>query len=298
MKQKLYLSIQMVLVATVVGCASSPSKDSSAVEVAERAESKPSAPAEITPTEPIPAADASFARVPIAAPVALADSDQKRLSQAIQSSNWPELVRVSEMILVKSPQDAKALNALGLAYYRQGKPKAAQYFLSQALKNPGLSKEERAMIVNNLAVVQLQGKDSDLALKKFRQAFQFNGSDAVVAANMGAIYLKNQDQTKGLIAMEIAKSRFPKDAKVLTNYGAALAAKGKFKDAEDAYKEALKANSQQKEALFNLAVLYVLRTNRLAEGRDVIQKLKFLGLPPDLREATNDLEKRVKSALK
>ncbi|MNS84349.1 photosystem I assembly protein Ycf3 [compost metagenome] len=135
-------------------------------------------------------------------------------------------------------------------------------------------------------------------MKSFRKALDADSGDAIAAANVGSIYIAEKDYNKAAVALETAYRKGIRDAKLLNNYGIAMTAQGKYDRAKDLYEQALKENSNNKEALFNLAVLLVDHMNKYSDAMEVINRLKFVGGPSDSRSRINALENKAKAGLK
>jgi len=229
-----------------------------------------------------------------AAAVTATVNGNSALAQAFQSGNDEALRRSATQILQSTPNDVKALNALGLYHYRRGHFPAAQMMFEKALKVSPDSSE----LHNNLGLVLLAQKDLFSAMKEFRTALQLNPENGDAAVNIGTIYVEKQDYTKALVAMEIAYKKNARDIRVLNNYGIALAANGKYDQASDVYKEALRISSSDKNVLLNQAILFIDHLKKYQDGLDIVNKIKFLGLSSEARSTINGLENRAKAGLK
>jgi Tfp pilus assembly protein PilF len=221
-------------------------------------------------------------------------SGNSAMAQAFQSGNDEALRRAAIQILQTTPNDVKALNALGLYHYRRGHMPAAQLMFTKALKVSNDSSE----LHNNLGLVLLAQKDLLGAMKEFRTAMQLNPENGDAAVNIGTIYVEKQDYTKALVAMEIAYKKNARDIRVLNNYGIALVANGKYDQANDVYREALRISSSDKNVLLNQAVLFIDHLKKYQDGLDLVNKIKFLGLSSEARSTINGLENRAKAGLK
>lgn len=223
----------------------------------------------------------------------LSPTELDLLSQSVRSGDWKQLEKRAQSILMKNPREPKALNALGIASFRLSRPKLALYFFSKAMKSAG--PEEKGMLLNNMGLVHLQMGEETAALRNFREALQSFSGDPVSAANLGSLYLRQGDSGKALIAFDLAAARFSQDAKFLNNYGAALARERRYSDAEKKYRSALAVTPASREIQLNLSILYIQHLKKPVEGREALNKFKFLGVPPELRELTNELENKLKS---
>lgn len=221
-------------------------------------------------------------------------ADAQELTDAIKSNNEEAIYRSANHILSKNAGDLKALNALGLYHYRKNHWSAAQMMFGRALKISPNSSE----LHNNLGLVLLAQKEKREAIKEFRKALELNPNDSNAASNIGSIYVEEKDYTKALVASEIAYRKNSKDQRVLNNYAISLTAAGKFPEAKDIYLQAIKLNENNKDVMFNYAFLLIEKLNQSQEGLDLLNKVKFLGTTPEVRNKINVLEIKAKAGLK
>ena len=228
---------------------------------------------------------------PIAPPSA---NQSSALNEAVKSQNDERIYHASTQILATSPNDVKALNALAMYHFKKGRPELARYLL-----NKGISANSRvSALYSNLGIVQLSQGENREAVKSFRKALDIDSGDAIAAANVGSIYIAEKDYNKAAVALETAYRKGVRDPKLLNNYGIALTSQGKYDKAREVYDQALKENSNNKEALFNLAVLLVDHMEKYSDAMEVINRLKFVGGPSDSRSRINALENKAKAGLK
>ncbi len=221
-------------------------------------------------------------------------SHYSALNDAVKSDSDEKIYQASTQILVQSPNDVRALNALAMYHYKKGRFDLARYLLAKGLGGQTQSSE----LYSNLGIVQLAQDERREAIMSFRKALSINQNDPVAASNLGAIYVAERDYAKALVVLETAYRRGVRDSRVLNNYGIALAANGNFGKAEDMYKESLKVASGNKEALFNYATLLVDHTKKYQQALDVLNRLKFVGGPADTRNRIIALENKAKAGLK
>lgn len=227
-------------------------------------------------------------------PTAQAEVSHKELQEAYKSQNDEAIFRASTNVLSQNSRDVKALNALGLYNYRKGRFLAAKYFFARGLAISPKSAE----LLNNQGLVSMVLDEPRDAIRYFRRALESNPSDGFAAANLGAIYIKGKDYTKAQFAFETAAKNGMRDTRVMTNYGIALTNLGKYEQARSALDEAIKMNSNNKEAVFASAILNIDHMKQYAAGMDDLSRLKFLGPAQELRNRMNDLEKRAKAGIK
>ncbi|MCE3009086.1 MAG: tetratricopeptide repeat protein [Proteobacteria bacterium] len=277
MKKKITIFLFLGLIS---GCGSTPKQ-----EVSESIDLTPAA------QDSLVSVPTTTAQPPRSAPAPVA---QNPLTDAIKSGSDEQIFRAATEILSSSPQDLKALNAMGLYHYRKSQFQAALFFFSRGLKTAPNSSD----LYNNIGLAHLGLGDKREAILAFRKAIELNPNDANAAANLGFIYLQDKDHVKAKVAFEMAMKKHSKDPRVLTNYGVALAAARDFSSAEKQYQEALKLNSNFQPAMLNLAILYVDHQKEFDKGLALINKMKFLGLSSESRSLINALENKAKAGVK
>ena len=265
-------------------CASS-SKNSS---VKETPSSNSSSKNEAESSEDV-SAESDVEKAPV---IVVPDSQYAGLITAIKSQNDDAISKAAMRILLQAPNDVKALNALALVNYKKGRYDAAQYLLSKALAKSGNVSETHS----NLGLFFLAKKEKRDAIRSFKKALEINPQDGVAAANLGSIYVQEKDMIKAVFALEIAYGRGVRDIKTMNNYAVALASNGKTAEAGRIYKTLVKDNASNKEVLFNYIVFLVDHEQNYKEGIEYINRLKFVGVPPEVRQKLSALEAKAKSA--
>ncbi len=283
----------------IVGCGSkqkdseSYSADSQTTEVSSGA-SRYSAPAE-TPTDS--ESKSSLESVSTPAPSSRAQEVPRGahsgLSEAIKSQNEEGIYRAATQILAQNPNDVKALNALGVYYYKKSRYMGAQYFFSRAIKVQPASD-----LYNNMALTQLALGEKREGIKLLRKAMELNSGDGIAAANLGSIYVQEKDYAKARVVLETAVRQTAKTQKNLSNYGVALAAAGKDDSAKLMYEEALKLNNNSQETILNYAILLIEHLNLRQEGLQQLDRLRFSSPDETIKKRMNELENKAKSEIK
>lgn len=212
-----------------------------------------------------------------------------QLNQYIKNQDEDSILREGSVILMKNPNDIKAINAMAMSYYKRGQYALAKSLLLRAMKVEPGSYE----VHSNMGVVLLALTEKNEALKSFKKSIELNPSDYVSASNAGSLYVVEQDFEKAAVVLEIAYSKGYRNSKVLNNYGIALTAMGKYEKADKIYREALKENNNDKSVLFNHAILLIQFMKKNDEGLEIIKKLKFLGVPDEARKKFQDLQAMV-----
>lgn len=230
----------------------------------------------------------------IVAPVPVAVSMYAVLNEAIKNQNDQAIQKSATEILTQNPKDTRALNAMGLVYYKKGRFDAAQFLFNRAIAANNTSSE----LYNNLGLVHLAKNERREALLAFRKALEVNSRDHIAAANVGSIYAQEKDYIKAAIALEIAFKKGTKDIKILNNYANALTATGRVKEASEIFEKILKENPTNREAMLNHAILLIENMQKNKEGLDLLNRLKFVGVPQESRDLIKSLENRAKAGLK
>ena len=224
----------------------------------------------------------------------LPDSLGKPLLEALQSQNVPEIIRTASAVLALYPKDIKALNALAMAHYRNGRHTMAKFFLNKAIK---LSPEHSALHSNYALVLLAQGERRE-AMQAMKRALSIDPKDVVANANLGSMYAKERDFQKALPLLELAERSGISEPRILHNYGAALAVKGEHQKALELYRKVLDREPSSKETVLNLAILQVIHLNNMSGGRESLDRLKAMSPPAEWRNLIKDLENRVEVGLK
>lgn len=236
------------------------------------------------------------------AKVQVASSQYATLNEAILHQNDDKIYSSAVSILTLSPSDLKALNSLSMYHYKKGHFDLSKFLINKAIS----SSPKSAELYSNMGIIHLALNQRRDAIKAFRKALELQPEEPIAASNLGAIYVKEKDWSKAAIVLEIAHRKGIRDPRVLNNYAMTLVAQGKFDKAEGFYKEALADNHSNspggaainKELLFNYSILLVDRMQKYPEGLEVINRLKFVGGPPESRNKINALENRAKAGLK
>lgn len=215
------------------------------------------------------------------------------ISDAIKSGNDEAVFRSATQVLAQNPNEVRALNAIGVYYYKQRRYLAAEYFFARANKVQASSE-----LMNNQALTQWALGEKRDAIRLWKKALDLNPNDGVAAANLGSVYAQEKDYSKARITLENAVKRGVKDQRTLTNYGIAQAAGGQFDSAKLMYEEALKLNGNSHETLLNYAVLLIDHMGKSQEGMRQLDRLRFLNPDETIRKRMIELENKAKTEIK
>ncbi len=219
---------------------------------------------------------------------------EEPLNQAIKKQNDNEIVSVANELLMINSTHLKALNALGVVNYKNGKYRAAEYFFNKALK----SHPNESALYNNLGLVKLAQSETREAVTFFKEGLNRKSNDIALLTNIGSIYALQKDYANAEIALETVYRRGSKDLKVGVNYATALAGNRKYDEATRVYKRLLADHSSSREIMLNYSIHLVENVKDYKQGLDLISRLKFVGVPDEARNIIKDLENKAKAGLK
>jgi tetratricopeptide (TPR) repeat protein len=216
------------------------------------------------------------------------------LDSAIESKNSERIKNQSLDMLLSEPKDLKALNALAMSYFNQGKFEAAFYLLNKVLRlDPGSS-----AAYNNLGLIYLQRNDQPAAIQMFKKSLELNSENYLAASNLGSIYVTQKDHAKAVLVFESVTNRQNYDELTLNNYAVALSTTGKTEEAVTLLEGLIEKNSSLKSALLNLSINYIEKLKKYDKGLATLDRLKFVGPDSDSQQLIKDLEKKAKAGLK
>ncbi|MEQ1722835.1 MAG: tetratricopeptide repeat protein [Pseudobdellovibrio sp.] len=216
------------------------------------------------------------------------------LDAAIAASNDDKIRVSASELLLSNARDTRALNALAMYYYKNKQLGAANLLINKSLAvNP-----KSAATYNNLGLLELASDNKYEAVNAFRKALELDPENYFSAFNVASIYAQEKDYNKVIFSLEKAIKNDKADVNSLSNYGMALAATGKTQEASDTYEKILKNNPDHKSTMLNFSILMIEKQDKFKEGLDLINRLKFVGVPNESREVIKELEIKAKAGLK
>ena len=218
-----------------------------------------------------------------------ASRDQySNLAEALKNQNEGRVLSSAGAILGKNAKDQKALNAMGVYYYRTGRPEMARLLWARALKdNPN-----SPSLANNMGLLMLRDDKPELAVREFRKALSQNSSHWEASANLGALHLKFLNYEAAKTYLSEAYEDRPKDVAVAVNYAIALRGLGQLDEAKRIYERLGAEKSDQTLVLFNYAVLLIEYLNDKSKGLEVINKVRYYQTDTDIMKRANQLAER------
>jgi Flp pilus assembly protein TadD len=166
------------------------------------------------------------------------------------------------------PGSAEALNALGVALTRLGRPGDAEAAFA-AFRRAAIADPADAAIRNNLGNALAAGGDAPGALAEFREAARLAPDEAAGHRNAGLTLAEMERFEEACAAFEEAVRLEPGDAATLGDLANVLAGLGRADEALARYREALRLDASSRLVRHNLARL-LGRTGRLDEATAVL----------------------------
>ncbi len=206
-------------------------------------------------------------------------------------------------ISASSENDAKLLNAIGLAAIQQGSPDLGVELLQRTVQ----AHPKDALARGRLGLARAAAGEYQTGIEDLEQALRLNPNLDVAQAMLALNYLRVGDPDKALLSAHRLQERQPRQPDGFTLAGLAHAFKKEFPEAKAAFNKALTIQPGDPNASANLATL-VLREGNRDQARhlleDVLKKhpehvqtiLKLADI--DLQAGKPDAaEKRLKDAL-
>lgn len=178
--------------------------------------------------------------------------------------------------------------------FKKGHFDSAEALINKAIKE----QPNNSDFYHNLGLIYLAKEQQREAILAFRKGLQANPQDAAIAAQLGSIYAIEKDYIKAEIALEVAAQKFSNDPIVMGNYAIALTANKKIDAAERIYEKAIKSNPSSHNIMLNYSIFLIDQKQKYKQGLDILNRLKFVGIQPEARNITKELENRAKAGLK
>lgn len=231
--------------------------------------------------------------VKIEKPVIETKSLEQKLNEAIAKKNEEQISSIATQMLSINSKSTKALMAMGSVDFKKGRLESAEMFFRRALKeNPNLASAH-----NNIGLIYLEQKNPSEAIREFRNGLKIEPNDPTLNANLGSLFVASKDYTKGEIALETAIQSGLKDPKVLNNYAIALSHNSKIDEAEKIYERLLKDDPSGRDIMLNYSILLIDKKQKYKQGLEILNRLKFVGVPQEARNIIKDLETKANSGL-
>lgn len=104
-------------------------------------------------------------------------------------------------------------------------------------------------------------------------------------ANLGMIYAKEKNLEKAEENLKLATDKNKKNVKILNQLGLIYRQMGKFKEAEGAYKKAIKIAPNDSTGYKNIGILYDIYMGKFVKASEYYQKYQSMQSEPDRQVA-------------
>jgi tetratricopeptide (TPR) repeat protein len=167
----------------------------------------------------------------------------------MNEGRYSEALEVFRALLKADPGQAGALANIGTIYKNLGKPDAAiQQYLAALQLAPG-----NAEILANLGLTYIATNRMQQGIRAIQQSLQRDSSGIEIFYYLGNSYLRMNALDSAIIAFEKVIKKDPAHIRAWNDMGVALAEKGRFQDAREAFLTALRIKPDFADAKNNLA---------------------------------------------
>ncbi|MCA9524464.1 MAG: tetratricopeptide repeat protein [Myxococcales bacterium] len=166
--------------------------------------------------------------------------------------NFPQAILHARLALMGNRENVEAYNNLAATYYEMGLYELAQLVCVSALKI-----HRRSPATYNLqGLLYLKTDDVKRAIEKFRDALRYDPNFFEAHLNLALSTLNFSDFNTAHHHLVLALKQKPKHVKALLAMAVSLRGLKRFDEAIATYKKVLALDSRNKEARYNLCILY------------------------------------------
>jgi protein O-GlcNAc transferase len=194
-----------------------------------------------------------------------------------QQGRWGEVAAICQALIEKHPQNADALQILGIYKAQSGQPEAGIALLKQALSTT----PEAAHIRNNLANLLSSLGKTEEAIQHYQEALKQNPTLSEAWHNLGNIHRNRQDWAEALRHYQEALKHLPQQVAIRLSLGQMQEKLGQWGEARQAYQQVCRQSPQHWQAWFYLAHLEHQQDQREAAEAFYRQTLKVQPNQPD-----------------
>lgn len=202
------------------------------------------------------------------------DADQDPYQCALRhhrAGQWDDAIRVCREILALRPDDANALNMLGVALVQAGQLSAAIEVLTAAVKRlPG-----HIQLLANLAVSLHQGGEARMAAWRFRQLAVIQPWNALAFTRLGTLAQDQGDLDRACRLLDRAARLEPLDELTCRNLGFAQTSNGNLGAALAALRRAITLRPDNANAYAQAATV-LMRQGELAAMATHLRRTSIL----------------------
>ncbi|MGA7954641.1 MAG: tetratricopeptide repeat protein [Gloeobacterales cyanobacterium] len=184
-----------------------------------------------------------------------ASPEDSLFQDAVKAQDPARQARLYREYLRLRPDDATALNNLGIALKRQGDYEGAVSSYRKAIQNvPAGDNPRIAKIYNNLGeALRLQNKTPE-ALEAFNKALELDPKLGFAYNNVGKIYFSQNRLEDAIDSFQKAVSFTPKEVEPLGNLAGALIAAKRYQEAIRAAEQGVKLDPKDPITRYNLGL--------------------------------------------
>jgi len=199
-----------------------------------------------------------------------------------EAGRFREAEQLYRRVLQRDPNNAEALNLLGVLAAQAGHPRDAKDLMAKAVAVDAGNPEFHY----NLALVYQGTGDSDEAIKSYRRALDLRPDYGDAWLNLGGMLLNQGESVEAERCSRRAVEIDPTNPVAHHNLGAALLVRQIHQEAEQHFREALRLKPDYAEALTGLGVA---QSGQGAFADATGSFRRALALKPDYAEAHNGL---------
>ena len=208
-----------------------------------------------------------------------------RLHQAValhQAGRLPDAAALYQRILATDPNNADALNLLGVVRLAAGDAATATELIGRAIALQGRIADYH---VNFSQALRVQGRAKEAAAS-LRRAVKLSPADGAAWMQLGFAERESGDLTAAIAAFRRAAQVAPKEVSSFNNLAVALIEQGQIDEAKPAIERALALSPDNLLALANLGKTLILR-GRIEDS--LVPLRRAVELAPDNVSALNNL---------
>jgi tetratricopeptide (TPR) repeat protein len=191
-----------------------------------------------------------------------------KLGAAFYWAGYPEqAIAYLEEVIRQTPENEKALNAIGQIHLDAGRPQVARAYLERAVvANPKLGEAW-----NNLGGVESAAGNLQAAVKSYAHAAELLPKAAYPLVNAGEVEAQRGDLHAAEKLFLRAAEVDPKDVEARNQLGLLAARERRYNDAKDWFQRAITLKHDHAGAINNLGVLYL----NMGQANDAIAAFEY-----------------------
>jgi tetratricopeptide (TPR) repeat protein len=242
----------------------------------------------------VPTENATIPAPADASPVPPSSSAESLFQEAVKAQDPTRQADLYRQYLNLKPNDAVALNNLGITLKKQGDYEGAVGSYRKAIQNvPGGDNTRAAKIYNNLGEsLRLQNKVPE-ALEAFNKSLVLDPKLGFAYNNVGKIYFTQNRLEDAITSFQKAVAINPKEAEPQGNLAGALIAAKRYQEASLAARQGVKVDPEDPITRYNLGLALMKQSEALNTLIEQKSPKSQKQLEIELRTAT-DLSKSLR----